>query len=192
MYRLYLAGPDVFLPEPLAAGKAKKALCALYGFEGVYPLDAVLDLDGLAGPQAAQRIALANEAAMRSCHAAIANMTPFRGPGMDGGTAYEMGFMRALGRPVFGYTTHPDLFADRTRQFCAGPVRQRQDGYFEDVDGLLIEDFGLADNLMMAIAANESGIPIAVGDGPLRDTGPFEDCLRMAQRVLSGKPFTNA
>jgi nucleoside 2-deoxyribosyltransferase len=36
--RIYLAGPDVFLPDAIEAGKRKKVLCQKYGFEGVYPL----------------------------------------------------------------------------------------------------------------------------------------------------------
>lgn len=30
--RIYLAGPDVFLREPLAMAKAKKAICQKYGY----------------------------------------------------------------------------------------------------------------------------------------------------------------
>ena len=45
--RIYLAGPEVFLPDPIEAGRIKCAIAAEYGFEGVYPLDASLDLDGL-------------------------------------------------------------------------------------------------------------------------------------------------
>ena len=46
--RVYLAGPDVFLPDALAVGEAKKRLCADHGLEGVFPLDNPIDhLDGL-------------------------------------------------------------------------------------------------------------------------------------------------
>jgi hypothetical protein len=37
---------------------------------------------------------------MRSCDAIIVNLAPLRGPRADAGSAYEMGFMRALGRAV--------------------------------------------------------------------------------------------
>ena len=46
--RIYLAGPEVFLPDSLDIGAKKVALCAAHGFEGVFPLDASLDLTGLA------------------------------------------------------------------------------------------------------------------------------------------------
>lgn len=182
--RIYLAGPDVFLPDPMAAAEAKKALCAAYGFEGVFPLDAELDLAGLTGPQAGMRIACANEDLMRGCDLLIANMTPFRGPGMDGGTAYEMGFMRALGRPVLGYSNHPDGFADRTRAFLPRAPSLRAGGGEEDADGLLIEDFGLSENLMMASAVLTSGAVVEVRDAPLTDLTGFRACLRQAQQCM--------
>ena len=49
----------------------------------------------------------------------IANLTPFRGPSADVGTVYEVGFMRALGRPVFGYATTAEPFTRRTLDFAA-------------------------------------------------------------------------
>ena len=41
--RVYLAGPDVFLPDPLARAATLKAICARHGLVGISPLDA---LDG--------------------------------------------------------------------------------------------------------------------------------------------------
>jgi len=183
--RIYLAGPEVFLPDPQACAAAKKRLCAAMGMEGVFPLDANLDLSGLDGPAAGARIAAANEDLMRSCDALIANMTPFRGPSMDVGTAYEMGFMRALGRPVLGYTNASPLFAARTRAALDGAVRTRAGGGVEDADGLLIEDFGMVDNLMMAAAVTASGAEVVRRDAPLDDLGGFAACLRQV-RVLLG------
>ena len=49
-------------------------------------------------------ISRAMERVMQGCDAMIVNLTPFRGPSADVGSAYEMGFMRALGRPIFAYT----------------------------------------------------------------------------------------
>ena len=37
--RIYLAGPDVFLPDAEKVGDRKKALCERYGFTGVFPTD---------------------------------------------------------------------------------------------------------------------------------------------------------
>ena len=36
---IYLAGPDVFLPNAIEVGKKKKAICEEFGFEGLFPAD---------------------------------------------------------------------------------------------------------------------------------------------------------
>ncbi|MEL6298804.1 MAG: nucleoside 2-deoxyribosyltransferase [Pseudomonadota bacterium] len=183
--RVYLAGPDVFLPDPMAAGRAKVRRADAHGLDGVFPLDAALELDGLAPDEKARRIALANEALMRSCDAAIANACPFRGVSMDSGTAFEVGFMRALGRPVVGYTHTAVPFADRSRAF-----RDRAQLTF-DYDGpdLEIEDFGLAENLMITVAMGESGLPMVVGRDTVAADGiiaadAFEACLTWLAATL--------
>ncbi|MGI9478016.1 MAG: nucleoside 2-deoxyribosyltransferase [Hyphomicrobiaceae bacterium] len=151
--RIYLAGPEVFLPNAHEIGAAKRAICTEYGLAGVFPLDGQLDLDGLPRAEQARRISIANEGLMYSCAATIANLTPFRGAAMDSGTAYEVGFMRALGKPVFGYTNVTADYAERARVVRAKGLAA---GDF-DAEGLEIEDFGLAENLMIAIAVSETG-----------------------------------
>src|SRR5437763_51598 len=87
--RIYLAGPDVFLPDATEAGERKKAICAELGLEGVFPLDAEIGAEDGERRELALRISAANEGLIRSCQAVVANMTPFRGPSADVGTAYE-------------------------------------------------------------------------------------------------------
>src|SRR3954462_3374301 len=112
--RIYLAGPEVFLADADAAAlaAAKRAICAAQGLTGIFPLE-----PPPVAPDAAQpewlRIYWANEAHIRSCDALVANLTPFRGPSADVGTVYELGFMRALGRPVFGYSNVARRFGGR-------------------------------------------------------------------------------
>ena len=76
-------------------------------------------------------ISRAMERAMRGCDAMIVNLTPFRGPSADVGSAYEMGFMRALGRPIFAYSNDIRSFLERVAAFC-GAVRVRPTGEHED------------------------------------------------------------
>lgn len=45
MTAIYLAGPDVFRPDAEAHGEMLKALCAEFGFLGLYPLDHALPAD---------------------------------------------------------------------------------------------------------------------------------------------------
>ncbi len=156
--RIYLAGPDVFLPDPLARAAALKAICARHGLVGISPLDAMEggDLPEWSNLNEAYRIARRNEAHIAGCAALVANLTPFRGPSADPGTVFELGYMRALGRPVFGWSNCAEPFAARTRAFCADATPQ-PDGTWRDAEGLLVEDFPpLADNLMIdgAIAAS--------------------------------------
>jgi nucleoside 2-deoxyribosyltransferase len=37
--KVYLAGPEVFLPDAIAIGNKKKRLCTEFGFEGLFPFD---------------------------------------------------------------------------------------------------------------------------------------------------------
>jgi nucleoside 2-deoxyribosyltransferase len=175
--RIYLAGPEVFLPDAVAMGQEKVRLAAEAGFEGVYPLDASLDLTGLDPFEQARRIALANEGLIASCDALIANLTPFRGASMDAGTAFEVGFMRALGRPVLGYSNISMPYAARARHVRAlGPFPGDADG-----PNVAVEDFGLAENLMLEIAITESGFEVIRQDVPpgqgMRDLTGYRRCL---------------
>ena len=150
--RVYLAGPEVFLAEAETLAAAKRALCAAHGLTGVFPLDAAPDGPGWRG------IYATNEALLRGCDALIANLTPFRGPSADPGTVFELGLMRGLGRPVCGYSNTAARFGSRTLRFLGAGARRRADGGWEDAEGMLVENFDLADNLML-----EGGIAAAGG-----------------------------
>lgn len=184
--RVYLAGPEVFLPDALEVAATKKRVCAEYGLEGVFPLD-----PPPAAPPAEMpywmRIYLGNEAHIRSCQALIANLTPFRGPSADVGTVYELGFMRALGRPVAGYSSAAADFLDRTRAFLGAGARRRADGGWEDAEGMGLEDFGLGDNLMVDGAIAAAGGALDRHDAPAdrwRDLTAFTRCVaRLAARM---------
>jgi nucleoside 2-deoxyribosyltransferase len=182
MRRVYLAGPDVFLPEPLARAAALKAVCAAHGLVGVSPLDPLDGGDPSAWAALALplRIALRNEAHIAGCCGLIANLTPFRGPSADAGTVFEVGFMRALGRPVFGWSNSAARFADRTRAFLGGEGER-------DGEGLSVEDFpDMRDNLMIDGAILASGGVFVARDAAARwaDLGAFEACVAQAAAIL--------
>lgn len=112
--RVYLAGPDVFLPDALEVGAAKQRLCAEVGLTGVFPLDGPYErLGGLSPSEAGLAAFDICVELMDTCALAVANMTPFRGPSMDVGTAVEMGYMYAQGKPVFGYSNTSGVYSDR-------------------------------------------------------------------------------
>ena len=87
--RLYLAGPDVFRPQPAAYGEALKALCAAFGFTGLYPLDNTIAPQG-DGPSTAAEIYRQNVALIDSADAVLANVADFRGYEPDSGTCFAM------------------------------------------------------------------------------------------------------
>ena len=183
--RIYLAGPEVFLPNAREIGAEKCRLAAEAGLEGAFPLDAQLDLGHLPPAEQAQRISEANEGLMRTCDGLIANLTPFRGVSMDSGTAFEVGFMQALGRPMSGYTNVAADYAERARAFRARGATPMD----ADRADLEIEDFGLAENLMIEVAIRSSGGRVVRRHVPsgaeLTDLGAFGECLADIARTLA-------
>ena len=150
---------------------------------GVSPLDALADEPAAWGDVPDwRRIALRNEAHIRSCAAVVANLTPFRGPSADAGTVYEVGFARGLGLKVFGYATVTEGFLDRT--LAAFPGKQAEDGAWWDPEGLLVEQFGLFDNLMIEGALAEQGGLLREAADRWRDLTVFERCVAQAAAVL--------
>ncbi len=186
--RAYLAGPDIFLPDAAHWVERKQQLCARYGLTGVSPLDEMPDQPPTWAvvPPAWRRIALRNEALIRSCDLMIANLTPFRGPSADVGTVYEVGFMRALSRPIFGYATTAARFTQRTLDFARGKggATVDQNGSWRDPEGMLIEQFGLFDNLMLEGGIGASGGILVVDEIAAEhrwtDLSVFERCVRAA------------
>ncbi|MEA1674409.1 nucleoside 2-deoxyribosyltransferase [Nitrospirillum sp. BR 11163] len=148
VWRAYLAGPEVFLPDPAAAAESLRALCARHGIVGVFPLDGAVKAAPGEPPAAhAARIRAANLDLIRATDLVLANASPFRGPSADDGTAYEMGFATALGRPVFAYADTDASLLERTGAHFA--LARDGGGVWRDPEGRMVEDFGLGANLML-------------------------------------------
>jgi nucleoside 2-deoxyribosyltransferase len=179
--KIYLAGPDVFLPDAIEIGRRKVGICKAHGVSGLYPLDNKVDL---AAPDASLQIFRGNEAMIAEADAIIANLTPFRGPGADPGTAYELGAMAARRKFCLGYSNDPSVYADRVRRFTTVTAR---DGHLIDSDGLTVEDFRLNDNLMMIHALDLYGCPLVtpqhMPDDIWHDLTAFEMCVRLAAKL---------
>ena len=177
--KIYLAGPEVFLPDAVTIGTAKREICARHGVSGLFPLDNVVDL---AAPDASLRIFKGNEAMMDAADAVIANLTPFRGPGADAGTVYELGYMAGRGKRCLAYCNDPAPYAERVARFTEVITTSGQG--LVDSDGLAVEDFGLPDNLMMVHALDLHGYPLVLPRARpadvWRDLSSFEACVRLA------------
>jgi nucleoside 2-deoxyribosyltransferase len=189
--RVYLAGPDVFLPDPHARGAALKAICARHGLTGVFPLDDLTEAEPAdwADRPLPHRIALRNEAHIHGSAALIANLTPFRGPSADVGTVFELGFMRALGRPVFGWSNAAPDFTARTLAFLGAAAVPVAGGGWRDGEGMALESFGCLDNLMIDGAVVASGGTLEAAELPSTrrwtDLAAFERCVARAAAVLA-------
>ncbi|MCR9221079.1 MAG: nucleoside 2-deoxyribosyltransferase [Alphaproteobacteria bacterium] len=184
--RVYLAGPEVFHPQAAALGRAKAALAAEFGLEGLFPLDEAVCGDGLTPGQHGLAIYRADIAMMDRCDAIVANLTPFRGPHADPGTAFELGYMRAQGKPCLAYSAAPGALADRVAPGADDPTR--------DAEGYAIEDFAMADNLMLAGAVFDAdggaieAPPSASGDDPFWDFRALRASLARAAAILADRP----
>jgi nucleoside 2-deoxyribosyltransferase len=184
--RIYLAGPELFHADAAGLAAAKRAICAEYGQTGVVPTDAPPAEP--AGPLPEwYRLYLANEAHIRGCDVLIANLTPFRGPSADPGTVYELGFMRALGRPVFGFMNSAARFGARTLAMLGAAARQRADGSWEDAEGMAVEEFDRHDNLMIEGGIRAAGgafeVEAVPADRRWTDLRAFRRCVEAAARL---------
>lgn len=177
--RIYLAGPEVFLPDAAAIGLRKKALCAEFGFVGLFPLDHDFSAES---EKIDEKIFAANLALMREAEAGIFNLTPFRGVHADPGTAFELGFFKAHDKPVFAYTHSAQNYFDRVAEKHG--LQRTPDGDPCDGEAKRIENFGNADNLMLDAALKSQGREIvraAVSAQRLDDLAGFTACLRQAR-----------
>ena len=184
--KIYLAGPDVFLPDALEIGRRKTDMCLRYGLDGLYPLDNTVDLAAIGASLAIFR---GNEAMMEAADAIIANLTPFRGAGADPGTVYELGYMAGHEKLCLGYSNDPSTYAERVRLFTE---ITRRDGRLVDADELTVEDFGLSDNLMMIHGLDRHGCALVTPqqrpDDIWHDLTAFETCVRhAAERLRSSR-----
>ncbi len=82
----------------------------------------------------------------------VANLNPFRGAEPDSGTAFELGYAAALGKPLYGYIQEGGSCAERLPCEWKGQEPDR------DREGNQVEAFGLPLNLMLGVPAQ-----IAVG-----------------------------
>jgi len=187
--KVYLAGPEVFFAAADTIIARKRRLAEKYGF--VRPAD-----DPAPFPEgkfeSGLHIAAMNERMMREADFIVANMTPFRGISADVGTAYEIGFMCALGKPAFGYSNDPRHYTERAAaEWYAGAVGPAEGGLLRASDGMMVEEHEMADNLMLdGGIALRRGVVVRPGNGkmlPLDDLSMFEACLVAARAYFDAR-----
>jgi nucleoside 2-deoxyribosyltransferase len=159
--KIYIAGPDVFEKDSIEIGKKLVALCASYGYEGLYPLDNVVDFSQ-SKHKIADDIFKANIEMIQAADIVVANLNPFRGKEADSGTVWECGYAWGLNKEVYGYMQHKCNYIDT----FSTDEKFARDGYMVDDKERLIEDFSYPINLMIACSVKE----IVIGE--------FEDVLK--------------
>lgn len=159
----------MFLPEALSVLQERKSLCSSYGFHAVSPFDSDIPNDSERNQDLARKIFFGNLELIRKSDIVLANCNPFRGPLVDDGTAFEIGYAFALGKTIYGYgKSLPPLPQIVKRSISTFP---HSSGYEMDKDGYLLnEDFGNSINLMLQYAIENRGVLVE---------GDFESCLQV-------------
>jgi nucleoside 2-deoxyribosyltransferase len=176
--KIYLAGPDVFRENAVEHLDGLKNLCKKYGFEGLAPLDNVIEIpdEDKLTPKHSNLIFKANYELIKKCDIIIANIEPFRGACIDDGTAWEIGCGFAYGKRMYGYT----CYNDSTLVGVTQHMWDMEDHNFEggtNVEYTEVENFGNCVNLMICDSIKESG-------GVMLKT--FEDCLAKLRDDIFG------
>lgn len=171
--RLYLAGPEVFLPNAKEHAEVQRALCIKYDFEPLHPMDNNLDL-GNRDIKTALRIYNGDVKQIRRCDIVVANCNGFRGVCMDDGTAYELGYGNALQKPSYGYICElTDLVTRTVRDY---PCRNDVDPPIDREGYAVVDAFGTSINLMMQCGMLWHRGRLVEGD--------FEVCLKAIRHDL--------
>ncbi len=170
MKKIYIAGPMVFLENSEDVFAEMKSILRKYDLLGVAPIDNQIGLEGVQpGDQLNTKIYEADVGIMEGVDGAIFNISPFRrGVEMDAGTAFEVGYCRALKLPMTGWTTdirtYPDIVADFFRSNFYESLHESKpnssgatSGGLRDPDGNLVHSAGLSQNLMIQKAIETSG-----------------------------------
>ncbi len=151
--RIYLAGPDVFFHDSEAVFRHLTAACERLGLVGVPPSDGGLSAGFIGSDELlAQRIYEGNVELIRGADGVIANLVSFRGHEPDSGTAFEVGFAAALGKPVVAYNVPELTYAQRVSAAVACE-RDASGVLRECASGTMVEGLGQRLNLMLTRSA---------------------------------------
>jgi len=185
--KIYFAGPDVFYREVFDIAKEKKRIIHDLSngrMIGCHPFDN--DVEQMSDPMDMGRmISRENRKMMDQCDIILANITPFRGANIDDGTAFEIGYMMAQGKPVYAYSNagtklyieNVVSWADKTEGVSLSEIDK--DGCIRDHDGAVVEQFGFPCNLMIGDII-EGRFAVTDTPQPPTDLSAFEQVVNLA------------
>lgn len=160
----------VFDPDPQTIFERMKTLCQTQGLTGVTPLDNQTGLETIPpGPGLLRKIVQADIALMEQLDAAVFCLDSFRrGTEMDAGTAFEVGYMKALGKPIAGWTRDTRLYPQRVADFFTEPLTATSanptggtSGLQRDPNGILVHSEGCVQNAMVHMGIELAGGVVA-------------------------------
>jgi nucleoside 2-deoxyribosyltransferase len=156
----------VFAPEPEALFAEMKQICAAFGLVGVAPLDNQVGLEGLpAGHALAEHIVRADIALMQALDGGLFCLDGVRrGAEMDAGTAFEVGYMAALGKKLVGWTRDGRDYPQKVAACFGGALQAASpntqggmSGTMRDPDGMLVHSVGCVQNAMVHVGIELCG-----------------------------------
>lgn len=147
--KVYLAGPDVFRENAKEYGEQLKVKLKEVGLKGLYPFDNEVNQETPLFDQAVS-IYKANIKMIKKCDFVLANLDTFRGPSCDVGTAFEIGYAKALGKTVIGYHVYDSIVNYKAKVITYDKNSTMKSGIYKN-----IERFGLSDNLMIIKGCDE-------------------------------------
>lgn len=148
---VYLAGPSVFLDDADSVARSQIATCQSLGLSPLHPLNEiilqedgklpanVLDTDN----RTANDWYMSDLGKIQMSAGVIGEITAFRGPNMDPGTAFELGYATARGLKVVLWSqTYNTTLAQRTQALQdlgdAHNITNLGTGQWGDIDSKLI------------------------------------------------------
>ena len=173
---VFLAGPHRFHPEREALNAERRRLCAEAGVvaSGLEPRG---DDDPEAGELRAREIYATVMGQLRAADAVVADLSPWRGPGADSGTAFEVGVAAALGKPVAGYINIDAEAEGELLGRVEGWVGAGPDAHdvWRDPEGARVEDLGLPETALLWAEARR--LFVIVTPQPAEELAGLELCL---------------
>ena len=167
IYKVYLAGPEVFLPFYEKVSRFLKTQVSLfnqyhlqnsdYHIEGLLPSDESGFNSYREYFKAGTQIYDKNRALMHSSHAIIANMIRHNGSSMDVGTAYEIGEMVQAQKTVVGYYDEKIYHLQYESHFNQTKLYPSSgEDLISNERALSFRDLEVPDNLMVVMATLSS------------------------------------
>ncbi|KAL9619289.1 MAG: hypothetical protein Q9160_006054 [Pyrenula sp. 1 TL-2023] len=141
--KVYMAGPSVFLDDAITHARQTIQTCTLEGLLPLHPLDELIaETDKQLPPRdrSPQDWYLADLALIDQSAGIIADITAFRGPYMDSGTAFEIGYAVGKGKEVVLWSETGHL-TEKDRVLALGEGGKGKWG--------VLDDFGATENLMI-------------------------------------------